>query len=515
MIRDPAADVVIMGAGAAGALFAARLATAGKRVVVLDAGAPWTMADLVSSQMWARRLKWSGAPVLPGGSHPFGHNMSTGSGFGGAAIHHYAGWPRLQPADFTLASDHGTGLDWPIGYDDLRPHYDAVQAEVGLSGDAAAEVWRPPGAPYPMPPLKWFRQGEILKRGFEKAGLRVAPAPMAVTSVDFGDRPPCQYDGWCDAGCPTGALANPLAVHLPAAEAAGAVLTARAAVTGIGVENGRATGLRWVDAQGAEHFQPAARVVLAGAAVQNARLLLASGVGNSSGLVGHYFNGHSIANAHGLFTEDTECHRGLTAGTLTSQDGYLKVQPGKPLGSITWGIAPAIKPNDLIGIAMTRPDLFGAALDGFIRRASRHLGVINGIVESLPVRDNRVELTPATDRFGVPLARIVHSPDPRSLALWEAANVEGLRVMRAAGATEAWTSPQRAFAHVSGGTVMGRDPKVSVTDGYGRLHDVRGLVVAGGGLFPSIGAVSPTFTVLALADRTAAAMLGDWAGFAA
>ncbi len=514
MIRDAAADVAIMGAGAAGALFAARLAAAGRRVVVLEAGPPRAMSDLVSSQIWARRLKWGGAPVLPGGSHPFGHTMSTGSGLGGAALHHYAGWPRLQPADFTLGSDHGVGHDWPIGYDDLRPHYDAIQAEVGVAGDAAAEVWRPPGAPYPMPPLKWFAQGEILKAGFEKVGLRVSPAPMAVTSVDFGDRPPCQYDGWCDAGCPIGALANPFAVHFPKAQAAGAEFRAGAAVTGIELDHGgRAAGLRWTDAQGQAHLQPATRVILAGAAVQNARLLLAQGLGGPN--VGRFFNAHSIANVHGLFAVDTECHRGLTAGTLTCQDGYAKVQPGKPLGSITWGIAPAVKPNDLIGIAMTRPDLFGPALDGFIRQASRHLGVVNGIVEALPVADNRVELTAAKDRFGVPLARIVHSPDPRSLALWDAANAIGLKVMHAAGAGEAWAGAQRSFAHVAGGTIMGRDPATSVTDDLGRLRGVPGVTVAGGGLFPSIGAVSPTFTVLALANRTAAAMTADWDGFAA
>src|SRR5207237_7935982 len=114
----------------------------------------------------------------------------------------------------TLASDHGVGLDWPFGYDTLRPHYDRIQAEMGISGDAAAEVWRPPGAPYPMPPLKWFAQGRILKAGFEKVGMRVSPAPMAVNAVEYEGRASCQYDGWCDAGCPIGALANPLAVHL-------------------------------------------------------------------------------------------------------------------------------------------------------------------------------------------------------------------------------------------------------------------------------------------------------------
>ncbi len=60
-----------------------------------------------------------------------------------------------------------------------------------------------------------------------------------------------------------------------------------------------------------------------------------------------------------------------------------------------------------------------------------------------------------------------------------------------------------------------RDPATSVTNSYGQLHGAANVVAAGGGLFPSIGAVSPAFTVLALANRTAAAMLADWNRFAA
>jgi choline dehydrogenase-like flavoprotein len=55
-------DVVITGAGAAGALLAARLAQAGKSVVLLEAGPAWMPTDLKSSQIWARRIKWGGAP---------------------------------------------------------------------------------------------------------------------------------------------------------------------------------------------------------------------------------------------------------------------------------------------------------------------------------------------------------------------------------------------------------------------------------------------------------------------
>ena len=66
------------------------------------------------------------------------------------------------------------------------------------------------------------------------------------------------------------------------------------------------------------------------------------------------------------------------------------------------------------------------------------------------------------------------------------------------------------YSHIAGGTIMGDDPAQSVADSYGRSHEVANLLLAGGGLFPTIGAVSPTFTILALADRTARHVLDHW-----
>jgi choline dehydrogenase-like flavoprotein len=61
--------------------------------------------------------------------------------------------------------------------------------------------------------------------------------------------------------------------------------------------------------------------------------------------------------------------------------------------------------------------------------------------------------------------------------------------------------------HIMGGTVMGEDPARSVCDAFGRLHELDNLYIAGTGLFPSSGAVNPTFTLHALALRTAERLL--------
>jgi len=62
---------------------------------------------------------------------------------------------------------------------------------------------------------------------------------------------------------------------------------------------------------------------------------------------------------------------------------------------------------------------------------------------------------------------------------------------------------------------MGKSAKDSVADGYGRTHDVGNLFITGGGLFPTIAGVHPTFTLHALTLRTADYMAKNWGGIAA
>ena len=511
-------DAVIVGAGAAGSLMAAKLAQAGKTVMVLEAGPARTLDHLVSAQTWARRLKWSGPPVIESGANPIGHVFNAGFGVGGSMLHHYGVWPRLHGEDFALQSRYDRGLDWPIDYDDLRPYYDRVQDEVGLSGDAEAEIWRPAGAPYPMPPVPLLAQGEVLAKGFDALGMHTAPLPLAVNSVEYKGRAACIWDGWCDAGCPIGALANPLVVYLPQAKTAGAVVKANAAVTRVltNPAGDRAVGVEYRDANGTRHVQHADLVVLAAFTVENARLLLASatarhanGLANSSGLVGHYVMTHPAVAIYGLFDDETTPYLGATGGQLINQDGYDKTRADKPFGSYQWMIAQALKPNDLLGFGTGRPDIFGPALNDFMRRAAHHVATMTGVGEDFPMVENRIALSDRKDAFGMPLAAVHHDSSPQSLAIVRHMIAEGTRIFTAAGAKDVWNGPQ-APMHLMGGTVMGVDAANSVTNSYGQCHDIGNLVIAGPGLFPTSGAVNPTFTLHATTLRAAEHLIAHW-----
>jgi choline dehydrogenase-like flavoprotein len=515
-------DVVIVGGGASGILLAAKLGQAGKKVVILEMGPAIGLDDLVSSMIWSRRLKWGGVPVMSEGKNPVSHNFQSGWGLGGAAMHQFANWPRLHPEDFRMKSQYGRGLDWPIGYDELRPYYDRIQKEVGLSGDHVAEVWRPAGDPYPMPPMKWTRQAELLAEGFKKIGMRTAPMPVAINSIPYNGRPACIYDGWCEAGCPTGALVNPQVTYLPVAKKAGVEIRADSYVTRVltDAKGERATGVEYYDKKKERQVQMADVVVLAAFSASNPRILLNSrtdkhpeGLANSSGQVGRYVMAHITFSAFGLFEENTENHIGMSSAFGMSQDGYVKdSHPG--FGSYTWTIGVAMKPNDVLGFANSRPQLFGSALHDFMKKASRGLARIGSQCEELPSADNRVVLADRKDEYGFPLARIVHSLDENSLSIFEHMRGEGARIIKATRAAETWTAPASGLAHFLGGTIMGKSAKDSVTDSYGRSHDVGNLFITGGGLFPTIGGVHPTFTLHALTLRTAEHMAKNWGGIA-
>jgi choline dehydrogenase-like flavoprotein len=521
LITHEKVDIVIAGAGASGSVFAAVLTKAGKKVVLIDNGPDWQLTDLVSSDLWGRRIKpagppfiLEGRPVAPVGSH-------GGWGVGGAALHWFANVPRLLPNDFRIRSEHNRAHDWPISYNDLEPWYERVADGIGISGDAKAEqLWRPAGRDYPMPPMKTFKNGEVWLKGFAANGIRMVPAAVAMNSVDFKGRPACIYDGWCHVGCPIGALANPQVTYLGEARAAGAEVRALSTVTRILTDSSgkKAEGVEYYDSQGGKHVQPASVVVAATWAAQNPRLLLNSatakhpnGLANASGLVGKFVMTHFTAVTNALFDEDLENHKGTIGGQFMSYERYSKTAHKGAFGSTFIAAGTASKTNGLTGLHNTRPDLFGPELAAYMKRAVKGFTRFTAYCEEQPKIENRVELVSEKDEFGMPLARIVHNYDENEAALWHANFEEGMKIGHATGAKEVWQVRTAMPAiHLMGGTIMGTDAGNSVVNSYGQTHEITNLYVAGPGIFPTCGASNPTYTVFALSLRGAEQLAANW-----
>jgi choline dehydrogenase-like flavoprotein len=514
-------DAVIVGAGASGSTYAAVLAKAGKKVLVMDNGPDWHTSDLISSDIWGRRIKPAGAPFILEGKHTVNMGGQGGWGVGGAALHYYANFPRLLPNDFRIRSEHNRAHDWPISYDDVAPFYDKVAQEIGVSGDAGAEeIWRPKGQGYPMPPMKTFKNGRVWLKGFEAAGIRMVPAAVGMNSVAFKGRAACIYDGWCHVGCPIGALANPLVTWLAEARKAGAEVRAWSTVTRVVTDaaGDKAAGVEYYDRNGEKQFQPASVVVLAAWAAQNPRLLLnsatgkhANGLANANGLVGKYIMTHFASGTNAMFDEDVENHMGTIGAQFMSYERYGKTSHKSAFGSTFIVAGSATKVTGLGGLANARPDLFGPDLHAFLKRATKNLTRMNAFGEEQPKIENRIELATEKDAFGMPLGRIIHSYDENDEALWNANFEEGLKIARATDAKEVWQGRgAMPTIHLMGGTIMGTSAANSVVNSFGQMHEVANLYVAGPGIFPTAGASNPTYTIFALSLRGAEHLAANW-----
>ena len=210
---------MIVGAGAGGSTLAQRLARRGWRIVVLESGPFWDPdRDWVSDEAGSHRLYWTAKRMI-GGSDPveLGKNNS-GHGVGGSMVH-YAGYaPRFHPSDFETKSRDGVGADWPITYQELKPHYERVEAELPVAG----QDW-PWGDPHRYPHAAHPIGGgaDRARAGARAAGIEMRVGPVAIPNGVFGNRPHCIYRGFCLQGCKVNAKASPLITHLPDAIAHG------------------------------------------------------------------------------------------------------------------------------------------------------------------------------------------------------------------------------------------------------------------------------------------------------
>ena len=131
------------------------------------------------------------------------------------------------------------------------------------------------------------------------------------------------------------------------------------------------------------------------------------------------------------------------------------------------------------------------------------------IVEDQPMLENRIELSENTDKFGVPRAKVFYQTSAEGRKLWRTAAAQGVDIMKAAGAREAWHGPQ-AGQHIMGGTVLGEDPSKSVLDAHAQSHDVTDLYVGGPSVFPTSSCANPTFTAHAMEMKSAQHIVENW-----
>lgn len=526
--HDPV-DVLVIGAGCAGAICARILAEAGIKTACLEQG-PWWQADdfphYRSDWEWQRLTRWSTAVNVRKQPHDYPVDSTDEmtlmwSGVGGATTIYTATWPRFRPSDFRKRKEHGLAPDWPVTYEDLAPHYEATDQWVGVSG-LTGDPAMPPRGSFQTPPLPPTEVGRVAAKGFSKLGWHHWPMPCAILAEDYDGRPACNGCGNCQSGCPRGSMNSVGRTIWPKAVRAGAELRTFARVERIETdEQGKATGAVYVDRNtGTRHFQPADIVILSANGIGSPRLLLLSdgkkhpnGLANRSDQVGRNLMHHVLSIVEMWTQEKLNSHQGVVSSALISEE-FAETDPGRGfVNGLTIHIARLNGAGyQALGSHSGNIAPWGAGHHDHVTSHFGH-GLCALIVgDDLPQASNRVTLSAeVSDSSGLPAPHItykLHDNDEKLIRF-------GMdRARDLAGAIDAFDVKVNDFGlsgagycppawHLLGTCRMGDDPETSVVDRWHRSWDCPNLYIIDGSSFVTGAAVNPTSTISALAHRAA------------
>lgn len=557
-------DVVVVGAGAAGAIVAAELAKAGARVIALDKGPQYTSDDFqlkhdeiryyargaIVPHVTTDPMTWrpddaSASQILPWVSGPLGTanplHLPPSLGTGGGSIHWGGACWRFRESEFRMKStivdrlgaealpENHTLVDWPIGYQDLEPYYDKVEWELGISGRASnvrgeirtdGNPWEAPRSrDYPMPPLRAGAADQRFAEACQRLGYHPFRSAAAIASVPFKGRPACVYCGFCHGyPCHVDAKTSTHVAILPEGLATGNLEIrdhCRVYRVNRSGDGRQVVGVSYFDADGRSVDLEAGRVVLACYALENARLLLASGI-NKNGQVGRHYMTHAFGFFMGVLPDYTNPFMGplVAASAIEDFSGEL-VHEYDP--SVLWG-APIIswtgdyQPIEVAHAMPAAAPRWGSGFKQWMHENYRRVWAMYSQTANIPTTASYVDLDPvARDPFGQPVLRMTHEwgdADKRAVSF-----LLGIKrkIAKEIGLVTQWEEDPAPGYHLSTHEVgthrMGEDPENSVVDIFGRSHECQNLYVIGGGQFPSYHGYNPTQTIQALAYMTVDHML--------
>lgn len=470
-------DICIIGAGAAGITIAKSFLYSGVSVCLMESGEFQANSD--TQNLYKGWTVFNGEPEKE--SYLHGSRLRY---FGGST-NHWAGWCRpLDPMDFKK-KDWVDYSGWPIDESDLAPYY-----------SSAADVVE----------IDPFKEYEYDGRGFAGEDSIINSPNMCAKHFHFS--PPTRFGvkyrrDLIDArNIEIYINANARKIHLN--------------------ENGdEVKHVTFETLSGVRFSVSATTTVIATGGVENARILLLSnniqknGIGNEHDQLGRYFMDHAnYPHTANLFLSNTSGNLNVydrsknlkRVSILGFTDNMQK--NNRLLNTAMQVVTPRINPDE-VNNAADVIQTFDAIRRNQADKDSMFLGQLEMISELNPDPNNRITLDHEVDRLGLQKSRLVLNLTTqhlktitKSIELFaiELAKLSNGR-LRIGFSEDQPTRNYYPANHHSGTTRMSESSLSGVVDSDCKVHGIRNLFVAGSSIFPTIGFATPTFTIVAMAQR--------------
>lgn len=555
-------DAIVVGSGAGGGMAAQQLANAGLKVAVVEAGPFFDPKD--PNTQTQLKYPWESPRRGASTTRAFGdfdmsygdwkvdgepYTTKEGTKFmwwrsrmlGGRTNH----WGRISlrfgPDDFQHKNIDGLGENWPITYDDVKPYYDKLDKMVGVFGSKEGRRNDPDGYFLPAPKPRLHELYYI--KGARKSNVDVIPSRLSILTKKINkDRGVCFYCSQCNRSCFAYADFSSSSVFIIPALKGGQVdlftdCMVRSVTTN---DEGLATGVSYINKEDRMEYQLKGKTVLLGAsACSSARILLNSkskehpnGLGNSSDTVGRYLHdstgaGRSafvpalmdrkIYNEDGVGGLHVYSPWWLDNKKLDFPRGYhIEVWGGMGMPAYGFGM----QTHEMNKYVKGQVGGYGDKLRDDVKRFYGAFVGMAGRGESIAKYENRCSIDPdVVDQFGIPVLQFDYKwSDYERLQARHMQNTFE-EIIHNMGGIALGDTPKKEddygllapgqIIHEVGTTRMGNDPKTSVTNKNGQLHDAKNVFVVDAGVFTSQADKNCTWTIMALAMRTSEFVISE------
>jgi choline dehydrogenase-like flavoprotein len=537
-------DAIVVGAGATGGIAAKELTERGLKVLLLEAGPAHDEAlfhqpplkrqvnslDRIKAALKGQHRQARCSWFSPDKSHLFINDQQNpyttsdedflwirGRQVGGRFLSWGRVAVRMSDYDFKAASRDGQGEDWPICYDDLAPYYSKVETFLGVVGESGGIPNLPDGDFIAKAGLS--KPEQQLKQATKLLWPHAHITPWRYVSTTAT---PADEQG-------KKRITSPIAAAL---KTGNLTLRPDSIVERIETDpvTGLATAVTFIDRVTMAKQKVCANIVmLCASTIETLRLMLNSksekhpqGLGNSSGLLGHYF------------MDQTNC---VVFGTVPDKTGFELVD-GKHPGDNHGGFY--IPRFQNIGADKRSNYARGFNIQGMVGRipVPDNVPMLFGMTaqgEMLPNKNNQISLhRTKKDAWGIPVPniKIGLTENERNMAQAQMDTIQtivknlGWNIEIAASLLDLYDadklmpsanwfertmfklSYKKGLAlgsaiHECGGARMGNDPKSSVLNAHNQCWDSPNVFVTDSSCFVTNGTCGPTLTTMALTARAA------------